>query len=109
EPESLCGWHADGRAAVNDRIHRAIPVASCNRVLVEASEDLRERTFGFGRVPFAVGPRRDSKEFATEHAEIVASLRSGDGDHAAEVVAAHIERSHRLLRERMDENGNVDN
>jgi DNA-binding GntR family transcriptional regulator len=39
----------------------------------------------------------------------VASLRSGDGDHAAEVVAAHIERSHQLLRERMDENGNVDN
>lgn len=109
DAEALREGDDDRRAAVNTRIHRAISVASRNRVLVEASEDLRERTFGFGRVPFAVGTRRDRKEFATEHAEIVASLRSGDGDHAAEVVAAHIERSHRLLRERMDENGNVDN
>lgn len=93
----------DRRAIVNSGIHRSIAVASRNRVLLEASDDLRERTFGFGRVAFAVGSRRDRKMFCQEHAEIVAYLHSGDGDLAAEVVRAHIDRSSELLLNRMDD------
>jgi Transcriptional regulators len=91
------------RAAVNSALHRGIAIASRNRVLLEAGDDLRERTFGFGRVAFAVGNRQDRKTFAQEHAEIVALLRSGDGDLAAEIVRAHVERSSELLLERMDD------
>jgi DNA-binding GntR family transcriptional regulator len=94
---------SERRAVVNSGIHRSIAVAARNKVLLEASDDLSERTFGFGRIAFAVGSRRDRKIFAQEHAEIVAYLRSGDGDLAAEVVRAHIDRSSQLLLDRMDD------
>ncbi|MCU1635672.1 MAG: transcriptional regulator, GntR family [Cryobacterium sp.] len=97
------------RAVTNTAIHRAIAVASRNKVLLEASDDLSERTFGFGRVAFAIGSRRERSDFVDEHAAMVACLRAGDGDHAAELVRIHIDRSSQLLLKHMeDDNGGPD-
>ena len=98
----------DRRAAVNSEIHRTIAIACRNKVLLEASDDLRERTFGFGRVAFAIGDRHDRKTFSQQHSAIVALLHSGDGKLAAEVVRAHIDHSSDLLLERMEEHEEPD-
>ena len=91
---------AEGGAgfAWSDRaFHRAIVEAGGNRLLTRQYDALRDRHQRIAAVTIARDPSRIER-FVAEHREIAAAFEAGDADRAAELLAAHLEGAHELLR-----------
>lgn len=82
-----------GYATLNRDFHFAIYAAAGSPVLVSLMRMLWQA--------LPEGPRvvRSHQDSATEHAAIIAALRSGDGDRASELTRAHIAGTQHLTEE----------
>lgn len=78
----------DGYYAHNVRFHDAIYAGTHNRYLAETTGSVRKRLAPFRRAQFS-GDNRPALSHA-EHARVVATIVTGDGDAAAEAMRAHI-------------------
>jgi GntR family transcriptional regulator, transcriptional repressor for pyruvate dehydrogenase complex len=80
--------------------HLAICEASGNRLVAHLMGSIREVVhLTLGRIfPSASDWASMRAEVTREHVEILEALEAGDGDKAAELVSAHIMRSHERLR-----------
>ena len=72
----------------NERFHRAIYAASGNRFLAEQALSLHRRLAPFRRLQLRVRNRLKTSQF--EHEQILAAIRDGDADVAAERLRAHV-------------------
>jgi DNA-binding GntR family transcriptional regulator len=72
----------------NERFHRAIYMASGNRFLAEQATILHRRLAPFRRLQLRVRNRMRASQ--AEHEAIVAKIRAGDAEGAAERLRAHI-------------------
>jgi DNA-binding GntR family transcriptional regulator len=78
------------RAAATDRcFHAEIVRAAGNAILAQLYDQLRDRQLRMGVQVMRAEPHRIAKSIE-EHAEILAALRSGDGEAAAAVVRRHV-------------------
>lgn len=88
---------ADELQRLNEEIHGAILTACRSHALMRVSAEVRERVYGFGFSAFAVGNRRDRRQFVDDHAALVRAIREGEPEVAAAVVERHIGAALRLL------------
>ncbi|AXK31714.1 GntR family transcriptional regulator [Streptomyces armeniacus] len=84
--------------AVSDRcFHAEIVRATGNAILVRLYDQLRDRQLRMGVAVMHAHPERVAKNI-TEHAHILAAIRSGDADAAADSVRQHVGRVRHLVR-----------
>ena len=86
-----------GFVTADRRFHRAIVAAAGNPLLTRQYDSLRDRHQRIAAATVASDPGRVER-FISEHTEIAAALRRGDGDAAAELMAAHLHSAHELAR-----------
>jgi DNA-binding GntR family transcriptional regulator len=82
---------------LNELIHGAVLTACRSHALIRVSAEVRERVYGFGFSAFAVGNRKDRRQFVDDHAALVRAIREGEPDVAAAVTERHIGAALRLL------------
>lgn len=84
--------------AVSDRcFHAEIVRATGNAILVRLYDQLRDRQLRMGVAVMHAHPERVAKNIA-EHAHILAAIRSGDAEAAADAVRQHVGRVLHLVR-----------
>ena len=100
---SLAAQEADARAGgagftiADRRFHRAIVAANGNAILTRQYDSLRDRQQRISAAAVSHDPSRIAR-FIAEHHGIAAAIESGDGEGAAELIAAHLRSTHELAR-----------
>lgn len=90
----------DASRLADTALHLAIAEATHNPILVGMSTDLRAKiTLNLGAEPYSDEARRTA---IGQHAELVAAVVEGRGDHAAEIAARHFAISEALMRKLVD-------
>lgn len=85
-----------GAFTIADReFHRAIVAGNRNAILTRQYDALRDRQQRITASAVASDAARVTR-FIAEHREIAAAIERGNADGAAELVAAHVRRAHRL-------------
>ncbi|MCS0635302.1 GntR family transcriptional regulator [Streptomyces sp. LP05-1] len=77
--------------------HAEIVAHAGNQILARLYDQLRDRQLRMGVAVMEAHPDRIAKNI-TEHAEILAALRAGDADAAADCVHRHVSRVRDLVR-----------
>jgi DNA-binding GntR family transcriptional regulator len=86
-------------AAADRRFHRAIVAAAGNALLTRAYDALADRHQRMAATTVARDPSRIER-FVAEHRDIAGALADGDGERAADLLAAHLRSAFELARRR---------
>lgn len=97
EQEATLDSDGAGFAWADRAFHREIVEAGGNRLLTRQYDALRDRHQRIAAVTLARDPSRIER-FIAEHREIAAAFEAGDAERAAELLGAHLQGAHELVR-----------